>query len=56
MSHPAYTLLMAVLVAGAGAVTGSRTGRERVYAAAYMFLVCIASVVAGGWFMYLVHG
>ena len=56
MSHPVFTFLMAVLVAGAAAVTGRRSGRERAYVAAYIFLACVASVIAGGWFMHLVHG
>jgi hypothetical protein len=56
MSHLNYTLLMALLISGAVAVPGDRSGRERVYAAAYVFLACLASVFAGGWFMRLVHG
>jgi hypothetical protein len=56
MSHLTYTLLMALLVSGAAAAPGDRSGRERVYVATYMFLTCMVSILAGGWFMHLVHG
>jgi hypothetical protein len=56
MSHVTFTLLMALLISGAVALPGDRSGRERVYSAAYTFLVCVASIVGGGWLMYLVHG
>jgi hypothetical protein len=55
MSHPAYSLLMALLVSGAVASPGNRAGRDRAYAAIYVFLTCIVSIVGGAWFMYLVH-
>lgn len=56
MSHLSYTLLMAVLISGAVALPGNRSARERVYVATYAFLACMVSTLAGGWFMYLVHG
>jgi hypothetical protein len=56
MSHLTFTLLMALLLAGATAMTGNSSFRERCHLAAYVFLACTVSVVAGGWLMYLVHG
>lgn len=55
MSHPAYSLLMALLVTGAAALPGNRAGRDRAYAAIYVFLACMVSIVAGAWFMYWIH-
>lgn len=56
MPHISYTLLMALLVSGATALTGKASGRDRWYLATYVFLACMISTLAGGWFMYLVHG
>ena len=56
MSHFTFTLLMAILISGAVALPGNRSARERVYVATYVFLACLVSAFAGGWFMYLVHG
>jgi ABC-type enterochelin transport system permease subunit len=55
MTHLTYTLLLSFLLSGAAALPGDRSGRERVYAATYVFLTCVVSIVGGGWFMYLVH-
>jgi hypothetical protein len=56
MPHLSFTLLMAVLLSSAIALTGSRPARERVFAAAYLFGCCALSTVAGSWIMYLIHG
>ena len=56
MSHFTYTLLLSLMLSGAVGLTGNRSTRERAYRATYMYLACVVSVVAGGWFMYLVHG
>jgi len=56
MPHPVYTLLMSLLVSGAAALPGDRSGRDRAYIATYVFLGCVVSVIAGGWLMLLVHG
>ena len=56
ISHPAYVLLLAALVSGASALLGNRTRRERGCAAAYTFLSCLFTVIAGSWVMYWIHG
>jgi hypothetical protein len=55
MPHIIWTLLVALLISGAGAMAGNRDARERVSAAAYTFLSCTLTVFAGSWLMYLVH-
>jgi prepilin signal peptidase PulO-like enzyme (type II secretory pathway) len=54
--HPVLTALSAMAIAGVAAFLGKRTRRERVYHAGYLFAGCIASVLAGSWIMYLIHG
>lgn len=56
MSHLSLTLLLAILISLATAIPGNRGGRERVYRAAYTFLCCTLTVIAGGWLMYFIHG
>ncbi len=56
MSHPAYTVLFALLLATAMALVGDRAGRQRVYLAVYWFCSAMASVAAGAWIMHWVHG
>jgi len=56
MSHPAFTLLAAVMLAAAMAMLEDRSPRERLYAAARVFLCCAVSIVGGGWLMFLIHG
>ena len=56
MTHPIFTLLVAVLLSVVIASLGKRSLRERVYAATYLFLCCAAATVAGSWAMYLIHG
>jgi|HubBroStandDraft_2_1064218.scaffolds.fasta_scaffold1153046_2 hypothetical protein len=54
--HLVLTALLAMVISGVVALLGRRSARERVYHAGYLFLCCVVSVVAGSWFMYLVHG
>lgn len=56
MPHLIYTMLMALVLAVAMALIGTRPFRERVYAAAYVFLYCAVAVFAGSWAMYWIHG
>ena len=56
MPHLEFTLLLAVLLSAGMAALGKRSPRERLYAAAYTFLCCMAATVAGSWGMYLIHG
>ena len=55
MSHLTFTVLFAALVAGAEALLGKRTARERFSRAGYLFASCMVAVVVGGWFMFLIH-
>ncbi len=56
MSHLEFTLLVAVLLSAALALIGNRSPRERLHAATYFFLCCVAATVAGSWCMRLIHG
>jgi len=56
MPHLILTALLALAISGLIALLGRRSRRERVYHAGYLFVCCMASVVAGSWFMYFVHG
>ncbi|MGP8245610.1 MAG: DUF6677 family protein [Bryobacteraceae bacterium] len=56
VTHLMYTLLVAVLLASATALIGSRPQRERLYAATYLFLCCAVTTLVGSWVMYLIHG
>jgi hypothetical protein len=56
MPHLIFTMLLALVISGMIAMLGGRTARERVYHAGYLFVSCMATVVAGSWFMYLLHG
>ena len=56
MSHPAYTLLFAILLSAALALLGNRSPSERLNVAIYVFLCCVAGTVAGSWGMCLIHG
>lgn len=55
MSHLSFTMLFAALVAGAEALLGSRTLRERFNRAGYLFACAMVTVVVGGWVMFLIH-
>src|ERR1017187_5988664 len=56
MPHLEFTLLLAVLLSVGMAALGKRSPRERLYAAIYVFLCCVAATVAGSWGMYWIHG
>lgn len=56
MSHPAYTLLFAVLLSAAIALIGDRPVRDRVYASIYHLVCCAAAVFTGAWLMRWIHG
>jgi hypothetical protein len=56
MPHLVFTALLALIVCALIALLGRRSMRERLYHAGYLFLCCMTTVVAGGWFMYFVHG
>ena len=51
-----FTLLVAILLSSAMALTGSRSLRERLYAATYLLLCCTVTTLVGSWLMYLIHG
>jgi hypothetical protein len=55
MPHPAFTLLVAVLLSVALALLGDRPLGERLYAATYLFLCCAVTTLAGSWIMHLIH-
>jgi hypothetical protein len=55
-SHLAYTLLFALLVSAAAALPGNRPARDRACAAAYTFVSCTLTVIAGSWVMFWIHG
>jgi hypothetical protein len=55
-SHLVYTLFLALLVAGASSLPGNRPNRDRACAAAYTFLSCTLTVIAGSWVMFWIHG
>ena len=56
MSHLMFTLLAAALLSSAMALIGSRSLRERLYAATYLMLCCGVTTLVGSWVMYLIHG
>jgi hypothetical protein len=56
MSHPVFTLVGAVLVAGVTAAMEDRTPRERGWLAARTFVCCVAAVIGGSWLMHAIHG
>jgi hypothetical protein len=56
MTHAIFTLLGAGLLSSALSATENRTPRDRMYAAARVFLGSTAAVVAGSWAMRLIHG
>ena len=56
MSHPMFTLLLAILISAALAMAGNRTSRERVHHAAWVFSAFIVTTIAGSWAMHFIHG
>ncbi len=49
--HFAFAALLALV-----GLLGKRTRRERLLHAAWFFMCCMASVIAGSWLMFLIHG
>ena len=56
MSHPAFTLLAAILLSTAMAMVDPRTPRERLSVAFRVFFCCTLTTLGGSWLMYLIHG
>ena len=56
MPHLEYSLIMALMLSGALAMLGRRSGRERLCVAGYTFLCCAFATLAGSWGMYFLHG
>lgn len=56
MSHLAFTILTALLLAAAMSAIGNRSPRERLRAAGRAFAECMVAIVAGGWLMHFIHG
>ncbi|HEY3824712.1 MAG TPA: hypothetical protein VGL82_09140 [Bryobacteraceae bacterium] len=56
MPHPVFTVLLSVVFSGLIVLLGQRSRRDRFYHAGYLFVCCMATVIAGSWFMYFVHG
>ena len=56
MSHPMFTLLLAILISAALAMAGNRTNGERVYHAIRVLSAFIVTAVASSWAMYFIHG
>ena len=56
MPHLMFTFLMAVAVAAIAAFLGKRSLRKRLAHAGYLVACSVASVVAGSWVMYFIHG
>ena len=56
MSHPLFTLIVALLLAVSMAAVENRSARERLRVAARVFAGCSAAVIGGGWLMRLLHG
>ena len=47
--------MLAILLSAIIALTGDRQMQPRLYQAIYMFLLAIATVVAGGWIMFFIE-
>jgi hypothetical protein len=56
MSHPELTLLCAMGMAAVAAVPGKRPLRARSVYSGYLAAMGVASVIAGSWAMYWIHG
>jgi hypothetical protein len=54
--HLILTVLLAAVIASVAALLGRRSRRQRMYHAGYLLVCSVASVVAGSWIMYLIHG
>jgi len=56
LPHLVRTILLALAISAVVATLGRRRMRERVSHACWLFATFVASVVAGSWIMYLIHG
>lgn len=54
--HLVLTVLFALVIAGVVTMLDKRSRREKMCHGSWVFVCSIASVVAGSWVMYLVHG
>lgn len=50
------TILLALAISAVVATLGRRNMGERLSHAGWLFVSCMASVIAGTWIMYLIHG
>jgi hypothetical protein len=50
------TILLALAISAVVATLGRRKMGERLSHAGWLFVSCMASVVAGSWIMHLIHG
>jgi len=55
MAHLSYTFLVAALTAGASALPGQRSGRERLCSAVYVGGGSLALIFTAAWVMYFIH-
>ena len=54
--HLIFAALVAMIVSVIVALLGKRTRRERLLHSGWFFVCSIASVIAGSWAMFLIHG
>jgi len=56
LPHLVRTILLALAISAVVATLGRRNMRERASHACWLFASCVATVIAGSWIMYLIHG
>jgi hypothetical protein len=54
--HLVFAALLALAVSAIVGLLGKRTRRERLLHSAWFFTCSMASVIAGSWLMFLIHG
>ena len=54
--HLLFAAALALAISAVVGLLGTRPGRERVLHSAWFFACSMASVVAGSWVMFLIHG
>jgi hypothetical protein len=54
--HLLFAAILALIVATVIAFLGKRTMRERLLHSGWFFTCSIATVIAGSWVMFLIHG
>ena len=54
--HLVFCAVLAIVISAIAALPGKRTRHERTYHAVWFFTCSIASVIAGSWLMFLIHG